>query len=107
MLPMSHCCSCISHYVHCTEISFPFNTRSLSIEQAQHSAQQCMALLSLQQELPTPSPAALGSAQQPGSCAQALLVTGKAAPGLQQLDTAPSPHLCVQAVSHLAVLLHL
>lgn len=44
MLPMSHCCSCISDYVHCTEIIFPFNATSLSIEQAQCSAQQCMSL---------------------------------------------------------------
>lgn len=44
MLPMSHCCSCVSDYVHCTEVIFPFNTRSLSIEQAQCSAQQCMSL---------------------------------------------------------------
>lgn len=34
MLSMSHCCSCISDYVHCTEVIFYFNTRSLSIQQA-------------------------------------------------------------------------
>lgn len=42
MLPMSQCCSCISNYVHCTEIIFPFNTRSLSSEQC--NAQHCMFL---------------------------------------------------------------
>lgn len=42
MLPMSQCCSCISNYVHCTEIIFPFNTRSPSSEQC--NAQHCMSL---------------------------------------------------------------
>lgn len=44
MLLMSHCCSCISDYVHCTEIFFPFNSRSLNTKQSQHSAQQFISL---------------------------------------------------------------
>lgn len=110
MLLMSHCCSCISDYVHCTEIFFPFNSRSLNTKQSQHPAvlsSSCPWVgAGFQQELPAPSPAALGNAQHLGSCAQALLVTGKATPGLQQLHTTPTPHLCVQSVSHLDVLLH-
>lgn len=101
MLPMSHCCSCISDYVHCTEIIFPFNATSLSIEQAQCSAQQCMSLG--WGWFPARAPDSIACCPGQRLAAKELSSQGavpRAVPGLQQLDTAPTPHLYVQPVSH-------
>lgn len=109
MLPMSYCCSCISDYVHCTEVIFPFNTRSLSSEQAQCSPQQCMSLGWGLFPAGAPSSITCCSGQCPAARELCLGSAGHRQANLWAPAAGHSSNtsLVCADLSHLAILLHL